>query len=183
MSSSPTTTHTGGCACGNMTYAITTPTGGGPVHSSLCHCTACQRSSGCPHTYSHMIPKASFTNTSPPSSTPPKVYVRTVTDADHAAGGGGANTTTTNSVKNYFCPECGTTCWAHSATGDDAGMMAIRAGTLDDLALNDAWRPRTELFCRSKAAWARGFGVEGARAFEGMVGRDVVEEELGKSKN
>ncbi|KAL1633570.1 hypothetical protein SLS58_011022 [Diplodia intermedia] len=167
-----TTPHTGGCACGNLTYAITTAS---PVHSSLCHCTACQRSSGSPHTFSHLIPKASFSSSF--RSAPAKVYARTVTDAGGDDDNGGSS-----GVRNYFCPECGTTCWARSALGDAGGVLAVRAGTLDDLGLNDAWRPRTELFCRSKCAWARGFEVEGARAFEGMVGGDVVEEELGGGK-
>ncbi|TFK79774.1 hypothetical protein K466DRAFT_667975 [Polyporus arcularius HHB13444] len=51
----------GGCFCGSVTYAVT----GTPTLSAFCHCTNCQRLSGCPFVHTIHFPASAFMWTHP----------------------------------------------------------------------------------------------------------------------
>ncbi|OJD32319.1 aldehyde-activating protein [Diplodia corticola] len=179
-------THTGGCECGAVRYAFASA----PVHVSLCHCASCKRSTGSTHTHTLIIPAASFTpNTTANTNT---TNTDSNNDTNHTAKIYTRTSDSGREVRSHFCGACGTTMWAESDVGAAAGgaaaggtdggggVLAVRAGTLDDLGLNEkeGWRPGTELYCRDRYGWMREVG--GARAFEGMMEGegDLVREAL-----
>ncbi|KAI0635196.1 Mss4-like protein [Trametes polyzona] len=51
----------GSCFCGAVSYSATGP----PLLSAFCHCTACQRLSGCPFVHTIHFPETSFQWTHP----------------------------------------------------------------------------------------------------------------------
>ncbi|KAI0360662.1 hypothetical protein OH77DRAFT_1418649 [Trametes cingulata] len=51
----------GSCFCGNVSYSVA----GSPALSAFCHCTQCQRLTGCPFVHTIHFPATSFTWTHP----------------------------------------------------------------------------------------------------------------------
>jgi len=49
--------HRGACYCGSASYEVT----GDPVLSAYCHCTMCQRLTGCPFIHTVHFPASAFT--------------------------------------------------------------------------------------------------------------------------
>ncbi|EKG12517.1 Glutathione-dependent formaldehyde-activating family GFA [Macrophomina phaseolina MS6] len=118
-----------------------------PVQA-LCHCISCRRSSNSTHSTNLLVPTPSFH----PTSGTAKQWTRT--------GDSG------KTVTNNFCGECGTLLWV---TGEAmTGVTIVKAGTLDDLSLNDTkYKPKVEIFTRNKYSWLA--DVEGAAKFEGSM--------------
>ncbi|KAI0271477.1 Mss4-like protein [Gloeopeniophorella convolvens] len=54
---SPSSPLTGSCFCGAVTYALTAP----PVLRAYCHCSQCQRLTGCPFVHTVHFPASAFT--------------------------------------------------------------------------------------------------------------------------
>ncbi|KAI9445397.1 Mss4-like protein [Lactarius indigo] len=52
----PSQQLTGACFCGAVTYALTAP----PVLRAYCHCTQCQRLTGCPFIHTIHFPASAF---------------------------------------------------------------------------------------------------------------------------
>lgn len=49
------------------------------------------------------------------------------------------------------------------------GLVILKAGTLDDLSLNETkYKPTAEMFCENKYSWL--LNVEGAKQFDGAMG-------------
>ncbi|KAH9176899.1 Mss4-like protein [Lactarius sanguifluus] len=53
----PSRPLTGACFCGEVTYALSAP----PVLRAYCHCTQCQRLTGCPFIHTIHFPASAFT--------------------------------------------------------------------------------------------------------------------------
>ncbi|KAK7702984.1 hypothetical protein SLS57_011119 [Botryosphaeria dothidea] len=134
----------GGCQCGNIKYTLD----GEPVGSALCYCNSCRSSTGSTNSASLLVLKHLFK-----SAGTPKIFTR------KGDSGGDAQC--------HFCGECGSPLWVTSTSLDEGGILVIRSGTLDDLTLNEKFKPTMELYCRSKYSWQP--DVKDARKFETMM--------------
>ena len=116
--------YSGGCSCGAVRYEAS----GEPLIQGNCHCRHCQKSTG--SAYSAML----FF---------PIPAVQVEGEARSFDGAGESGTTTV-----VFCPKCGTQLLTRPVTM--AGMVGVRAGTLDDPNL---FQPAGDIFVRSAASW------------------------------
>ena len=116
---------TGGCLCGRVRYAATTP----PAFNSLCHCRDCQRYTGSPFEAALVFPAAAFSL---------QGELRT-----YAAVGG-----TGRIVHRRFCPTCGS--GVMNEADARPGIVIVLAGTLDD---PTAFEPDAEVFCDFAQPW------------------------------
>jgi hypothetical protein len=98
----------GGCMCGKVKYASSAE----PVMTGVCHCIDCQKQSGSALSIIVHIPEDQITFTGEL-----KMYV---TDGKESG----------KQIKRYFCPNCGSP--LYSAPEVTAGMIFVKAGTLDD---------------------------------------------------
>ena len=98
----------GGCACGAVRFRINGPLMG----MGVCHCRACQHSTGGGPNYVAIAPKGSLEVT--------KGTARTY----HSKADSGAD------IGRAFCADCGSPLW--SEPGADLPIMAVKAGALDD---------------------------------------------------
>ncbi len=126
------TSLSGGCLCGAVRYE---------ARASLavvaCHCTHCRRQSGSAFSVNVVLPQSELRLTGSL-----QVY--------HDKGESGA------AVERNFCPTCGSPIF--SAIGAAPGIVALKAGTLDD---PDQVSPTVQVYCDSAVAWA---GLETAAA-------------------
>jgi hypothetical protein len=115
----------GGCSCGKVRYSSDADL----IFSGLCHCKACQKTTGSSFSVVIAIPTPSLT----------------VTGTVKVADGKGDSGQGTHST---FCPECGSPLLG---TADMMqGVSMIRVGTLDD----SSWvKPAMEIYCDSKMPW------------------------------
>ncbi|KGO76687.1 Glutathione-dependent formaldehyde-activating enzyme/centromere protein V [Penicillium italicum] len=74
----------GGCFCGKVRVEYK----GQPLASGLCHCLDCRKLTGSPYSYAFIVKSTNLE-----VSGSPKEVAKT---ADSG-----------NSIKNYFCPDCG----------------------------------------------------------------------------
>jgi hypothetical protein len=115
----------GGCSCGKVRYTAEAE----PIFAGVCHCTACQKTTGTSFSAVVAIPAPALTLTGDV-----KVY-----DSKGDTGKGTHST---------FCPNCGSPV---IGTADIMqGVVMIRAGTLDD---QSAVQPTMEIYCDSKMPW------------------------------
>jgi hypothetical protein len=98
---------TGTCLCGAVRYEAIAE----PVFSGHCHCTDCQKESGCGHATVVAVPDATVKITGP-TSTFTKL----------------ASSQQPN--ERTFCSKCGSTLFSRPRSMP--GMTLLRAGTLDD---------------------------------------------------
>lgn len=123
------------CSCGAV--ALSLP---GPSRLVVaCHCIDCQRRSGAPFGVGAFYPAEAVT-----ISGAPKQYVRT------AASGG--------KVRNYFCPDCGST--VYWKADNLPAMIGVAVGAI---ANPDFPAPTRSVFEQSKHAWV---GISGAEHFQ-----------------
>ena len=115
----------GGCLCGQVRYEVE----GAPAFQVACHCVNCQKQSGAAFSVNLGVPKAAFTCTG---------VLKTYVDRGDSGG----------AVLRRFCPECGSP--VLSEIGLDAGMVILKAGTLDD---TSGVRPERHIYCASRQAW------------------------------
>jgi hypothetical protein len=154
---------TGSCACGVLKYSFNSEplvcvglelvllyvlsANLHPGPQALCHCNGCKRSSSSVYTHNLLVPAATFTTSG---------IAKTYTDK----GESGKNRSF------HFCRECGTTLYITSE--NIPGVVVVKAGTLDDLSLNEInYRPTVEIFCKEKYSWLP--DIEGARKFNGAM--------------
>lgn len=115
----------GGCSCGKVRYKAEAE----PIFAGVCHCTACQKTTGTSFSAVVAVPAPALTLTGDV-----KVY-----DSKGDTGQGTHST---------FCPNCGSPVLG---TADIMqGVVMIRAGTLDDPSV---MTPTMEIYCDSKMPW------------------------------
>jgi len=118
---------TGGCRCGQIRYAVTTP----PLFVMACHCTDCQQQTSSAFSLGMPVDKDGFSHTGDP-------MVMTKT-ADSG-----------NESRAFRCPTCAV--WTHTTTDGSPDMVIVRPSTLDDA----RWvEPVAQIFARSALPWAK----------------------------
>ncbi|KAJ5582020.1 hypothetical protein N7535_000640 [Penicillium sp. DV-2018c] len=133
----------GTCFCGNI--LITT---GQPIASGLCHCHDCRKLTGSPYSHSILFKTADLKITGVPK------------EVSKTADSG-------NTIKNYFCPDCGTPLFGRKITdGIPDEVTVVRGGIFDDSVLNQ-WKPGVEIFTEARLEWVA--PVEGAGQVCGML--------------
>lgn len=119
----------GRCACGALAYRLGAP----PLFVHACHCTRCQRETGCAFAHHLMIETAQLQ----------------VLDGDPQF-----TRVPTDSGRRHWvarCEACRTALWnAHGSR--EPVIVYLRVGTLDAPA---AWPPQAHIFVRSMPAWMR----------------------------
>ena len=120
-----TKSYLGGCQCGRVRYTLTQD----PVRLYACHCTECQRQSGSAFSMTMLVNEDGIDVTGTL-----KEFVR-ISDKG-------------NSVKGYFCPECGVR--IYGKPGYVEGLLSLKPGTLD----NTSWlEPTAALWVKSSQKW------------------------------
>ncbi|MBL8393466.1 MAG: GFA family protein [Candidatus Accumulibacter sp.] len=119
------TSLTGGCLCGAVRYESSVP----PVMTGNCHCRDCQRASGSAYAPTLFAPSAAVTITG---------EVKYFTNKGSSG----------RAVSRGFCPGCGSQLFG--TVEQMPGLLAIRAGTLDDPSL---FQPAIDLFTSRAPAW------------------------------
>ena len=120
------------CSCGALSLSLP-----GPSRLVVaCHCRDCQRRTGAPFGVGAFYPTDTVT-----ISGRPKEFVRD--------GGSGAQ------VRNYFCPDCGSTVYWQA--DNLPGMIAVAVGAIAD---KDFPAPVRSVFEQSKHRWVEIAGAE-----------------------
>jgi len=120
----------GGCLCGAVRYECD-----GVLIAVHCHCIDCRKSSGTSHCTHVGTPKKNF-------------RIRgEVKSFDKPADSG-------NVVRRNFCPKCGSP--VYSTNAGIPGMIAIRAGSLDDPEL---FKPGAIVYTKRELSWS---GIDAA---------------------
>ncbi len=122
-------TQTGRCLCGQISYEIS----GDLIATAVCHCDHCQRQSGGAFSVNLIAVENQLAVTGTLS-----------TFEDRGENGDAVY------VYRRFCGSCGSP--IVSALVEPAGVIAIKAGTLDD---KSALAPTVEVWCESKQPWVQ----------------------------
>jgi hypothetical protein len=130
----------GSCRCGKVTYTSSAD----PVFVGVCHCRACQKSTGSAYATVVAVPAAS-------------IIVSGATKRFDDVGDSG------NATHREFCPECGST--VTQSADVMAGVTMLPLGTLDD---PNAVEPAMQIYCDSAIPWAMVGG--GMQSFPKMPG-------------
>jgi hypothetical protein len=120
-------TQTGRCQCGQITYELT----GDLIATAVCHCDHCQRQSGSAFSVNLIVHESQMAVSGDLS-----------TFEDRGEHGDAVY------VYRRFCGQCGTPIF--SAMVEPAGILAVKAGTLDD---KSGVRPTVEVWCDHKQPW------------------------------
>ncbi len=126
--STKTSSHPGGCACGQVRFRLTRE----PMFVHACHCTRCQRETGGPFAHHAMIEWSAFE----------------VTEGEPSH----SQSPTDSGAKHWVarCPTCQTAMWNEWGALGKAVTRYVRVGTLDN---PHALPPLAHIFVRSKQAW------------------------------
>jgi hypothetical protein len=117
----------GSCHCGRIRFEAEAD----PEQVAICHCTDCQKLTGCAWRVSVTVPGSGFTLL----AGQPKVYVKTAESGTRRA--------------HRFCPDCGTPLYACPEI--DPKTFTLRIGCLDERA---GLPPRRQIWCRSALPWS-----------------------------
>jgi len=120
------------CSCGALALSLSGP----PALVAACHCTDCQRRTGAPFGVGAFYPTDTVT-----ISGRPKEFVRD--------GGSGAK------VRNYFCPDCGSTVYWRADRLPT--MIGVAVGAIADPEFR---APAMSVFEQSKRSWVEITGAE-----------------------
>ena len=120
-------TRTGRCLCGQISYELS----GDLIATAICHCDHCQRQSGGAFSV-NLIALEPQLNVSGSLST----------FEDRGEHGDAVY------VHRRFCGDCGSP--IYSALVEPAGVIAVKAGTLDD---RSEVTPMVEAWCEQKQPW------------------------------
>jgi hypothetical protein len=121
----------GACHCGHIAFEAEVD----PETVRICHCTDCQTSSG--SLFRANIQAAGETFRMLRGE--PKIYIKTAESGNRRA--------------QAFCAECGTGLYSTSPTNPVS--YVLRVGVIAQRA---AFRPRTQIWCRSELAWTTDVG-------------------------
>ena len=124
VESEPSLPLTGGCGCGAIRFEISEPL----VAALYCHCTRCQRRTGCAAAVSARVAPGSFR----------LVAGEQLVGAWAPEGG----------LEKAFCSACGSALYARSPEGGE--VVAVRMGAFDD---DPGIRPGARQFVDYAAAW------------------------------
>ena len=116
----------GSCHCGNIRFEAEVD----PEHTTICHCTDCQKLTGSAYRVSVPAKEGSFRL----AAGEPAIYVKT--------GDNGARRA------QAFCPNCGSPLYTYAA--DDPRIYGLRVGGITE---REALVPRQQKWCRSALAW------------------------------
>ena len=114
--------------CGDVTYELA----GDPIATAVCHCEHCQRQSGGAFSVNVVVHESQLT-----VSGTLQTYVETGENDDGEY------------VRRRFCGSCGSP--IVSEIVQSAGVVAVKAGTLDD---RSDVRPTVEVWCVDRQPWA-----------------------------
>lgn len=120
-------TRTGRCLCGEVSYELA----GDLVATAVCHCAHCQRQSGGAFSVNLVAHESQLT-----VSGELKTYEETGERGDAVY------------VRRRFCGSCGSPIVSELA--QTAGLVAVKAGTLDDTA---EVHPTVEVWCVDRQPW------------------------------
>ncbi len=120
----PTLPLTGGCLCGGVRFEVSEV----PLLASYCHCTRCQRRTGCSASAQARIVPGTLR----------LVSGEELLSAFQPEDGFG----------KVFCTSCGTALWSVDPT--DGSVSAVRLGAFDD---DPGVRPSYRQFTDYAAAW------------------------------
>lgn len=118
---------TGHCLCGQITYEIS----GDLIATAVCHCDHCQRQSGAAFSVNLVVHESQMA-----------VSGTLSTFEDRGEHGDAVY------VYRNFCGTCGSP--IYSSMIEPAGILAVKAGTLDD---RSAVLPTVEVWCEHKQPW------------------------------
>jgi hypothetical protein len=118
---------TGRCLCGAVTYALT----GDVMATAVCHCDHCQRQGGSAFSVNLVAHESQLT-----VNGELRTYEERSESGDEVF------------VRRNFCPSCGSPIMSQLAV--PAGIIAIKAGTLDDKA---SVNPTIEAWCVDRQPW------------------------------
>jgi hypothetical protein len=133
-------TQTGRCQCGQITYDLT----GDLIATAVCHCDHCQRQSGAAFSVNLIVHESQMALSGDLS-----------TFEDRGEHGDAVY------VYRRFCGQCGTPIF--SAMVEPAGILAVKAGTLDD---RSGVQPTVEVWCDHKQPWVELPGMTASLAQE-----------------
>jgi hypothetical protein len=119
--------QTGRCLCGAISYQIT----GDLLGTVVCHCDHCQRQSGGAFSVNVVVHESQLA-----VDGELKTYSETNEDGSEIY------------VQRRFCGNCGSP--IVSALTVPAGILAVKAGTLDD---KSGVQPNTEAWCAHRQPW------------------------------
>ena len=126
-------TRTGRCLCGQISYELS----GDLIATALCHCDHCQRQSGGAFSVNLIAMEPQL-----------DVSGDLSTFEDRGEHGDAVY------VRRHFCGSCGSP--IYSAMTEPAGLIAVKAGTLDD---RDDVAPMVEVWCEHKQPWVDLVGI------------------------
>jgi hypothetical protein len=119
--------RTGGCLCGRISYEVV----GDLIATAVCHCNRCQRQSGSAFSVNLIVHESQL------------VLDGTLSTFEERGEHGDAVY-----VLRRFCGDCGSP--IYSALMEPAGVIAVKAGTLDD---RSEVAPTVEAWCEHKQPW------------------------------
>ena len=122
-------TQTGRCLCGQITYEIA----GDLIATAVCHCDHCQRQGGSAFSVNLIVHESQMT-----------VSGNLSTFEDRGENNDAVY------VHRRFCGQCGSP--IYSALVSPAGILAVKAGTLDD---KSGVAPTIEAWCEHKQPWVQ----------------------------
>ena len=120
-------TQTGQCLCGQISYELS----GDVIATAVCHCDHCQRQSGGAFSVNLIAMENQLS-----------VSGELTTFEDRGENDDAVY------VYRRFCGSCGSP--IYSAMIEPAGLIAVKAGTLDD---KSAVAPNVEAWCEHKQPW------------------------------
>jgi hypothetical protein len=119
--------RTGGCLCGQVRYSASAQ----PLRVVCCHCRDCQKQSGSALSLIAVFPRDSLS------------FSGDISCFEGTADSG-------LPVLRHFCGRCGSPLYSDNGAMQDRGILAIKAGTLDDVS---DLAPQAHLWTVSKHAW------------------------------
>jgi hypothetical protein len=122
-----TTLHSGGCLCGAIRYAVTSPI----TALRICHCTHCQKNTGTGASVNAVLASSDFRIT---QGTPK----RFTTKADSG-----------RTLMRHFCGDCGSPLYAYREVSPE--RIVLKAGTLDD---TSAMKVTAHIWTGSARPWS-----------------------------
>ncbi|MET0349877.1 MAG: GFA family protein [Rhizobacter sp.] len=129
----------GSCHCGRIRYEAEVD----PGHTTVCHCTDCQKLTGTAYRVSVPAREGSFRLVAGEPST----YIKVADSGARRA--------------LSFCPNCGSPLYAHDA--DHPTVVGLRVGCIDE---REALVPTTQKWCRSALAWTGDLSTMAGREAE-----------------